>query len=706
MIRSLLAFSVFLFSISFNFAQLSEHIHVDQFGYTPDAAKVAVLSDPQTGFNSGLSYAPGATIELRNYLTNDVVYTAAPVVWNGGQTHSQSGDRGWWFDFSSVSTEGIYIVYDVTNDESSAPFYINPNPYQAVLTAATKMFYYNRCNAEKDGNYVASGFADGMNFMHPLQDSECRYVSDPDNATLQKDLSGGWFDAGDNNKYVTFAHDVIHNLCGAFENNPTIFTDDFNIPESGDGLPDLLNELKWELDWLLKMSNPDGTVHIKMGNISYDDNASTPPSTNTDQRYYGPICSSSSIAAASMLARAAIVFENQSGQQTYAELLKSQAIACWDYFKARFTADDLDFDCDDGTIKSGDADWDYSRQYDIAVVASMYLFELTGDQTYEDFFLQYYQGSEQINSGYWGPYNMPLNEALIRYASFANADPTADSTITTSIFNAVDNNWEDFYLFTDADLYRANVPNYMYSWGSNQVKSNLANLCLLVDQYDIHPAKGPSLRLKALQHVHYMHGVNPMGLVMLSNMYEYGGDRCVDEIYHFWFDNNSDWDNVKDDPYGPAPGFLTGGPNVYYGGPVTPPAGQPAMKSYAQFNDGYPEASWEITEPAIYYQAAYVRMLSYFTNDSVVVGNTNIQVDNSSITVFPNPTNNYFTVSGLMDNYTIQILDAAGAIVQTVTGLGSEVVVDVSDLPSGVFLISVQNDDLSDVYVHKIIKEN
>ncbi len=700
-------FSYIFFSLIslHSFAQISEHIHVDQFGYLPTSNKVAVLSDPQSGYNSTLSYTPGSSIELRNYLTDAVVFSAEATMWNNGETHGQSGDKGWWFDFSSVSEEGSFYVYDVDNDASSAPFTINANPYKQVLDLATKMFYYNRCNDEKKTEYVPTGFADGMNFMNPLQDSECRYVYDQDNADLEKDLSGGWFDAGDNNKYVSFAHDVIHNLIGAYEDNPSAFDDQSNIPESGDGLADILNELQWELDWLMKMSSTDGTAHIKMGNITYDDNASSPPSANSDLRYYGPECTTASIAIASMMARAAIVFEDETDQQDYAMDLETRAVQCWDYFETKFNNDDLDYECDDGTIKAGDADWDYDKQYDAAVIASVYLYELTGDQKYDDFFIQYYQGSEQISAGYWGPYLMPLNEALLRYTTLPGADSEAISIITDSAFDALDNNYEDFYLFSDADLYRSNVPDYMYSWGSTQVKSNLANVIMLFHEHDVHPALNEDLLEKAREHVHFMHGLNPLGLVLLSNMYAYGGDRCVDEIYHFWFDNGTEWDNVKEDDYGPAPGFVTGGPNFYYSGDVTPPAGQPAQKAYAQFNDGFPESSWEITEPAIYYQAAYIRLLSYFTNDATISETTNISVNNNCVEVYPNPADQYFVVRGLMERYTLTIYDAIGNVHSTLEGLGSEAVIDLEDLPAGAFFLHVENEDHTEVCVQKMIKE-
>jgi hypothetical protein len=50
-------------------------------------------------------------------------------------------------------------------------------------------------------------------------------------------MRGGWFDAGDTNKYVTFAEDPVHQLLHAYSQNPDVWTDNFNIPESGNAFP-------------------------------------------------------------------------------------------------------------------------------------------------------------------------------------------------------------------------------------------------------------------------------------------------------------------------------------------------------------------------------------------------------------------------------------------------------------------------------------
>src|SRR5271157_887005 len=88
------------------------HICVDQFGYLPTATKIAVIANPQVGFNAGDTYVPGAKLQVRKWDDDSVVFESAPTVWNGGATDAVSGDKCWWFDFSAVTTPGRYYVFD------------------------------------------------------------------------------------------------------------------------------------------------------------------------------------------------------------------------------------------------------------------------------------------------------------------------------------------------------------------------------------------------------------------------------------------------------------------------------------------------------------------------------------------------------------------------------------------------------------------
>lgn len=232
--------------------QASPYIKVDQFGYRPQDSKVAVIVDPQKGYNAADSYIPGNVIEVRKWIDNSVVYVGAPKKWNDGEIQVSSGDRGFWFDFSMVSEPGHYYLYDAATGKRSHPFLIHQNVYYPILKAAVRMFYYNRSNFAKQPPYADLRWTDRASFIGPNQDTEAHFVDDKQNKALVRDVSGGWWDAGDSNKYVTFTSPVINQLLDAYLRNPDAFTDDFDLPESGNGIPDIIDEVKYGIDWIKK----------------------------------------------------------------------------------------------------------------------------------------------------------------------------------------------------------------------------------------------------------------------------------------------------------------------------------------------------------------------------------------------------------------------------------------------------------------------
>ena len=107
----------------------------------------------------------------------------------------------------------------------------------------------------------------------------------------------------------------------------------------------------------------------------------------------------------------------------------------------------------------------------------------------------------------------------------------------------------------------------------------------------------------------------------------YGAERSCNEMFHTWFrDGDKRWDSAKDSEFGPAPGYVTGGPNKSYCENDKDHKchnsefrKQPAQKAYIDFNTAFEptreyDSSWALTEPAIYYQAAYVKLLSKFVD--------------------------------------------------------------------------------------------
>lgn len=591
-------------------------IRIDQFGYLPDAEKIAVLSDPVVGFNSALSYSPPSVLEVRERAGGALVFSGPVEAWNAGAVHDESGDRVWWFDFSDVEGPGEYFIFDPVANRRSHPFVVGEDVYAEVLKHAVRTFYYQRSGYEKLPQHAGAWF-DGASHLGPLQDSVCRSATAKGDPSTARDLSGGWFDAGDFNKYVNFCYSTLHALLSAFEENPAAFADDYNIPESGNGLPDLLDEVKWELDWLLKMQRPNGSVLSKVSVSNWE--AASPPSADTAPRYYGEAAFSSTATTASIFAHAARVFRlaGNPAFMAYADTLQQRAEAAWTWTEVN----PMRSSYDNAGFQSANPETDVYRQDMAKLTAAIYLFTASGFSGYNDYVRDHFDEAHLIAWNYVYGFEAPIQSALVYYAVQIGADPTAAQAIrsayeqsvrfgNSALFEAVDQK---------TDAYRA--PLDAYVWGSNSTKSSYGNIYGNMVHYGLHESDAMAYREAMAGYVHYLHGVNPLGIVYLSNMYDYGGEYCVDEFYHNWFRDGSAYDNVHDSPIGPPPGYVPGGPHAnyspdaaYVGPPIVPPQNQPVQKAYKQWNTSWPENSWEITENAIYYQAAYIKMLSKFVN--------------------------------------------------------------------------------------------
>lgn len=707
---SAVLFSIAVTALAQGPAQNSKFIRVDQFGYRPGSTKVAVIADPQTGYDAAESFSPSNQYQLRKWNDNTVVFSGSPVAWSGGATDVSSGDKCWWFDFSSVTNPGSYYVFDVGNNVGSYRFEIAENVYNDVLKAAVRMFFYNRCGFAKDAQYAGDNWKDAVNFNGPGQDKNCRSVYDRNSAATEKDLSGGWWDAGDYNKYVTFANQPVHQLLDAYEQHPVIWRDDYNIPESGNGFPDLLDEVKWELEWLKKMQQPDGSVLIKMGClVNTDVTATLPPSTDTRKRYYYPGgCSSSAIASAGMFAHAAVVYKNFPLQTAFATDLQQRAVTAFNWYQHNPKSNS----CDDGIIQAGDADWSLEEQEKNALMAAVYLYALTNDAVYKNYVDANYNKLGAIANNWWGPYEVAA-DALLYYTKLAGATASVVNVIKEK--KAATAGYAAFYKWRNAekDPYRSFIEPSMYHWGSNNTRANVASINFDMFTYNIDAANHAEYKIRAEEILHYYHGVNPFNMVYLTNMVSYGAEKSVSEIYHSWYSNGSDWDNINSPKGGPAPGYVPGGVNKDYKNGsgtclLTPPCNQPIQKAYREWNTSWPENSWEITEPGIYYQSAYIKMLSNFvtTNGPGIIvgsgggGGTNPAPKNFEAAIFPNPGKGILQVKyKTPDKYPIgvQVTDMSGKIVQRFTENNilneGNIPVNVQALTAGVYYVKLLQQD-------------
>ncbi|MBK8625700.1 MAG: glycoside hydrolase family 9 protein [Saprospiraceae bacterium] len=609
-------------------------IKIDQFGYRPTDEKIAILSDPQIGYNSTDTYTPAPTIVVKNSSTYQVVFSGTPIAWSSGATHSQSGDRVWRFDFSAWTTPGIYHIADGNNgDIRSEDFEIKTNVYDAILNTATKTFYYQRCGVAKIAPYALTGYVDGV--CH-AQDTNCRYINDPNNASLYKNMTGGWHDAGDYNKYVNFAYKPINDMLWSYEINPQAWANDgMNIPESGNGIPDLLDEIKYELDWLLKMQDNDGGVFCVVG--VQNSASASPPSADNATRYYGPKTTAASLSTAASFALAAKQFRkiDNPTAQSYANTLQTKAVQAWTWANNNpsITYNNTNI------IAAGEQEVnDYDRNMR-KLTAAVFLFDITNDNIYRTFVETNYTLSHLMQWNFVYPFENVIQLSLLHFSHLNGVNSTVSNNIKTAFRNSIQNSSENFPAVTnDLDAYKAYLKNQDIGWGSNHTKCNQGNLYQAYHHFNLNTPNN-ALAEKTMSHyIHYMHGVNPNALTYLTKMSALGADRSVNTIYHGWFNEGSAlWDDVRTSTYGPAPGFIPGGPNPNWSldgccptgcGSTqnnnlcvvqNPPSSQPALKSYRDWNTGWPQNSWEVTENGIYYQSAYLFLLSSMVNQSASI---------------------------------------------------------------------------------------
>ncbi len=586
-------------------------IQLDQFGYLPDSVKIAVLAAPQTGYDAALAYAPGTTLEVRNWQTDAVVFSGAPTAWNGGATHAQSGNMVKWLDFSSLTAWGSFYIYDPTNNVRSYPFEIRNDVYRIPLRHAARVFFYQRSGFAKNTPFADAKWTDGASHLGSNQDLNCRLVTDPYNASLSKNLSGGWFDAGDYNKYVNFTHDTLHDLLFAYQHNPAIWTDDSGIPESGNGKPDLLDEIQWELEWLKRMQQADGSVLSKVSVTGFD--AASPPGSDTAARRYGAASTSSTLTVASVFAHAARVYAG-AGQTSEAADLHARAVLAWNWADANPSVI-----YNNAGFLSADPETSGYGRTSLKFSAAIYLYTLTFSSTYKAYVEGNYTSIEPYQWGYFFPFQSAVQDALMEYTAFIGPTPSVVSAIRNAKQSGMGGGEFLPAYNNKTDAYRAYLKDSDYVWGSNSVKSHMGLIFQAQLTYGLDPANAAKYRGAAEGFLHYIHGTNPQGMVYLTNMNSHGAGRSANEMYHAWFGDGTVYDNAATSPNGPPPGYVTGGanptfaPDGSYGGQISPPQNQPVQKSYKDWNTSYPQNSWSVTEPAIYYQAAYLRLLSSYT---------------------------------------------------------------------------------------------
>lgn len=163
-----------------------------------------------------------------------------------------SGDTVSLIDFSTFNMCGKYYIK--IGLKKSLPFVISDNPYNELKKGLLKGIYYNRCGA-LDKRFAGE-------YAHKA----CHTDLAPffENPSKRIDASGGWHDSGGFGRFSVSTSVTLGHLLYAYKLFPESFREETAIPESGNGIPDILNECRVGLEWLLKMQARDGGIHHKV----------------------------------------------------------------------------------------------------------------------------------------------------------------------------------------------------------------------------------------------------------------------------------------------------------------------------------------------------------------------------------------------------------------------------------------------------------
>ena len=163
-------------------------------------------------------------------------------------------------DFTEFETAGTYYIQAAKIGQSYT-FVIEDNPYRELYHTALKKYYYNRCGLTLSSELAGEA---ARNACH------AREAQLKDEAAVNLDVSGGWHVDELGNRDVSKGCRTADYLLLAYELYPDVFDDQAGIPESGNEIPDVLDEVKYEIDWLLKMQ--DATSGAVYAGVNTADN--------------------------------------------------------------------------------------------------------------------------------------------------------------------------------------------------------------------------------------------------------------------------------------------------------------------------------------------------------------------------------------------------------------------------------------------------
>ncbi|HTL53554.1 MAG TPA: glycoside hydrolase family 9 protein [Planctomycetota bacterium] len=533
---------------------LAPPIKLDELGYRPAMRKIAKISKEIK------------TFQIREAASKKVAFEGKATA---GVDHDKaSGDSLWECDFSAVNTPGKYL-FEAAGPATPEPFEIREDLYDSLFKDLAHFYYLQRCGCALDAKHAGDAWK-----------REACHVGDQKAFTQDgkesRDVSGGWHDAGDCNKYPPFLRYPIFMMLDLYDIRGAALTDgQLNIPESGNGVPDLLDEVQWELDWLLKMQITEGpqagAVYDRL-HQSAAPGGQKAARLQEERRLLPPTAEATAISAACW-ARCA---------RTFQEIPARQAVAKRYIAAAALALKRLESD-------KADPKW--------VLTAAAPLYDATGEagtlKTLQESFASVLaplkddqQKSEQF---FWASYDCSVTALACSQRDGDGVRAKARALLKCTADRAVDAGLKDGY----------NVPLWNtdhYCWSSNNHICRMGYYALMANRFAPR-AEYVQMGENAL---HYMLGRNALAMSLVSGY----GTRST-AIYHSIYGGSAT-------AFQPLPaGVVGGGVNQWESRGIS---AWPAKNYKSDPNN------WTLTEPAIYYNAPILFLAGYFAKLEAAAG--------------------------------------------------------------------------------------
>jgi endoglucanase len=513
-------------------------IKIDTVGYATAWRKIAVFNVPPIG--AVVKDATGRTVLA---LGPDRVQA------RGLDTASQ--DQVWQVDLSELRQPGTYVL--ACQGGESEPFVVGDGIYDHAVSAALKSFYFQRSRTALLAPYaVWQGKLYGRPSACHVHDDVGWDLMDYPHKKRRWKVERGWHDAGNYDLYVPSQAPAAQALLQAYEWAPERFPDgQVNNPESGNGVPDILDEVKWGLAWVLSMQEPGGAFRHRESVV--DSSPHVTPDRDRTVRWIAGVSTAATAKAVAALALAARLYPRW--DRAFAERCADAARRGWRYLEAHPKQIRADL-----RAGGGQPLWD--------------------DEPENTDVGARFAAAAEVWRTFRAPPALERCRALCRakeaepreilYGAWANISRSALATLALDPETPAELRGEArAHLLAAADILRPQVESVDgyrcaselddYYWAHNSNLLEKAHILALAARLE--PERGWALEA-ARDQWHWVLGRNPTGYSMITRV-----GRGPTRFYHL------EWGPIEP----PPPGYLVGGPNSHDLGFLSPGAPAKAL---------------------------------------------------------------------------------------------------------------------------------